>query len=231
MEQLPTYTPIVFCLTTLLTLALFFNVLHKSELSRSNVRRISIVLIAWLLIQMVIAISGFYATNTTSLPPRFFLALSPPLILMICLFLFENGKAFMDKLPLYEVTWVNVVRIPVEFVLYWLFLQGTVPELMTFAGRNFDIIAGLTAPFVAYFGFRRKNMGRKILLLWNILMLALLLWIVVNAMLSAPIAFQQFAFDQPNIAVFYFPYNFLVAFIVPAVIFGHLVSIRQLSRS
>ena len=39
--------------------------------------------------------------------------------------------------------------------------------------------------------------------------LALLVNIVGNAILSAPFQFPQFAFDQPNHAVLYFPFIWL----------------------
>ena len=68
------------------------------------------------------------------------------------------------------------------------------------------------------------------LLWWNIISLGLLVNIIIYAVLSAPFSFQKMAFDQPNIAVLYFPFNLLPAFIVPVVLFGHLVSIRQLLR-
>jgi uncharacterized membrane protein YhaH (DUF805 family) len=99
---------------------------------------------------------------------------------------------------------------------------------MTFEGRNFDIIAGITSPFIAHFGFTKGRLNRQIILLWNIICLGLLLNIVVNALLSAPSSLQKFAFDQPNIAIVHFPFSWLPTFIVPVVLFGHLVSIRQL---
>ena len=133
----------------------------------------------------------------------------------------------MDGLPLLHLTYVNVVRIPVEIVLYWLYLNKAVPELMTFAGSNFDILAGISAPLVAYVGLRKQKLSKKVVLWWNIAALALLLNIVIHAVLSAPFVFQQLAFDQPNIGVLYFPFVWLPAFIVPVVLFGHLVSIRQ----
>jgi hypothetical protein len=37
-----------------------------------------------------------------------------------------------------------------------------------------------------------------------------------------------FAFDQPNIAVLYFPFNWLPSCIVPLVLLSHLAAIRQL---
>ena len=45
------------------------------------------------------------------------------------------------------------MRVGVEVVLFWLFIKRVVPESMTFEGRNFDIISGITAPFVAYFAY------------------------------------------------------------------------------
>ena len=106
-----------------------------------------------------------------------------------------------------------------------------VPELMTFEGRNFDILAGITAPFMAYFVFEKKKLGRQTLLIWNFICLGLLANIVINALLSAPFPFQQFAFEQPNIAILNFPFSWLPTFVVPMVLFGHLVSIRQLIKN
>ena len=60
--------------------------------------------------------------------------------------------------------------------------------------------------------------------------LGLLLNIVFIAIFSAPFSFQKFAFEQPNIAVLFFPFSWLPAFIVPVVLFCHLASIRQLIK-
>jgi glycerol-3-phosphate acyltransferase PlsY len=58
----------------------------------------------------------------------------------------------------------------------------------------------------------------------------LLLNIVVNAVLSLPYPFQQFAFDQPNVAVLYFPFTWLPCFIVVIVLYSHLAAIRKLLK-
>ena len=147
------------------------------------------------------------------------------------LFTTKKGESFIDSLPLINLTYLNIVRVPVELVLYWLFLNKAIPEGMTFSGRNFDILVGVTAPFIAYFGLRQQKIERKIILIWNFIALGLLLNIVINAVLSAPFKFQKFAFDQPNIAVLNFPFSWLPAYIVPTVLFGHLASIRQLLKT
>lgn len=55
------------------------------------------------------------------------------------------------------LSYVHIIRIPVELVLYRLFLNGIVSELMTFKGRNFDILAGITAPLIGFFGIGQSK--------------------------------------------------------------------------
>ena len=102
---------------------------------------------------------------------------------------------------------------------------------MTFEGRNFDILAGITAPLIAWLAFRGGKINRPLLIVWNIFALILLINIVVNAVLSFPSPFQQFAFEQPNLAVLYFPFQWLPSVIVPIVLFSHLASLWQLFKT
>mgnify|MGYP003376458549 CR=1 FL=1 len=128
------------------------------------------------------------------------------------------------------LTLLHIVRVPVEIVLFRLFIYIMIPELMTFEGRNFDIISGISAPLIYYFGFVQKQLSNKIIIIWNVLCLMLLFNIVINAVFSAPFPFQKFAFDQPNIAILYFPFNWLPSCVVPIVLFSHIVAIRQILK-
>jgi hypothetical protein len=220
MEQLPVYVGIFFGLTTLLTVYLFYKASRNSKIVLS-------VSIAWLLLQGVVASTGFY-TITDTIPPRFMLLVLPPLAFICLLLLTKKGKRFIDSLDIKALTLIHIVRIPVEFVLLLLFLQKAIPQIMTFDGKNFDIFSGITALFIYYFGFVRKTLNKNFIIAWNFICLALLVNIVSIAILSAPFTFQKIAFDQPNVAVFYFPFVWLPAFIVPVVLLSHLVSIRQL---
>ena len=188
------------------------------------------ILIAWLGIQGSAGLFSFYL-DMDAMPPRIVFLVLPALLFIAILFLSSTGKQFIDSLNLKTLTLLHMVRIPVEFCLLWLFMAGTIPELMTFEGRNFDILAGLTAPLVYYLYYVRKSMSKQALIIWNIVSLLLLLNIVVNALLSTPLPFQQFAFDQPNVGILYFPFVWLPSFIVPIVIFSHFVAIRRLRKS
>jgi hypothetical protein len=222
MENVPSYINITFEITTFITVYIFYKATQKSQVTLT-------VLFIWMVLQAMLGIAGFYAVTTTT-PPRFPLLALPAIIFILALFLMPSGRKFLDTLDTKSLTILHIVRIPVEVVLYWLFLHNAVPELMTFTGRNFDILAGLSAPIIYYFGYVKKQMSRKALLFWNIISLGLLFNIVIHAILSVPSPFQSLAFDQPNIAVINFPFNWLPSVIVPLVLLSHFATIRQLLK-
>jgi len=218
--NLPMVLNVLFIATTLLAVFLFYKATNRSGMTL-------IILFAWLIVQAAIALTGFYEVMT-GFPPRFALLAGPAVLVIIIVFISAKGRAWLDGLDTKTLTLLHIVRIPVELTLYWLFLQKTVPQIMTFAGRNYDIIAGLTAPLVYYFGYIKNSFGKTALLVWNILCLGLLFNIVITAVLSAPTAFQQFGFEQPNTAILYFPFVWLPCCVVPLVLLAHLVCIRKL---
>ncbi len=205
--------------TTLLTLWLFYKA--------SNHKKPLYAIILWMLIVGVLGITGFYQ-KSDAFPPRFTLLIAPAILSILIIFTNKKSRIFIDSLSLKHLTILHIVRIPVEIILYAVFLSGLIPELMTFEGYNYDVISGITAPIIYYLAFVKKTIGRKSLLIWNIACFGLLINIMVIAVLSAKTPFQQLAFDQPNIAVTYFPFVWLPAIIVPIVLFSHLASIRQL---
>ncbi|MBC7381366.1 MAG: hypothetical protein H7296_00035 [Bacteroidia bacterium] len=220
MQNVPVYVSALFILTTFIAVAIFYKASHKSA-------SVLLTITTWLLLQSIISLTGFY-TITKSLPPRFIFLLMPPLLAIIVLFATKNGQKFIDSLNPQFLTLLHVVRVPVELLLFSLFFYKTIPQLMTFDGRNFDVLSGLTAPAIYYLGYYKKHIGKKIILIWNMVCIALLFNIVLNAIFAAPFPFQLQAFDQPNIAILYFPFIWLPGCIVPLVLFSHFAVIRQL---
>ena len=220
LPNLPVYINIVFILTVIL--AVYF--LWKASYSMIAV----IVVIGWLAIQGILSYKGFYL-NSAGTPPRIALAILPPLVLIILVLITKKGKKFTRRLDLRTLHLLHIVRIPVELCLYWLSLRKAVPELMTFAGNNFDIITGITAIVLYLTCFKRRAVRSVNLLFgWNILGLVMLGSAAVNGFLSAPTVYQKLAFDQPNIAVLYFPFIWLPSFIAMIVLFSHLVMMKRL---
>jgi hypothetical protein len=219
MDQLVSLPLIVFFgLTTLVTLIVF------GKATRSTA--VWIGSIGWLVLQSAVSLSGFY-TTTSTLPPRFVLAVGPPLILVLALLFVPAGKRLVDTMDLKWTVLLHSVRILVEISLYWLFLFKQVPALMTFEGGNLDMLAGLTAPIV-WWAYSKQIVGKKVLLGWNVICLVSLLNALIRAMLSAPFRFQLIAFTQPTVAILHFPFVLLPSFIVPVVLFCHLAIFKKL---
>lgn len=140
MKNVPATLGLAFALTTGLTVWLFYRAARPS-------RPTLYLLLAWLLLQSALGLSGFYAAPT-AMPPRLTLALGPPLLVVGGLLRSGRGRAYLDGLRLETLILLHTVRLPVELVLLGLFLHRAVPQLLTFEGRNWDIFAGLSAPLV-----------------------------------------------------------------------------------
>jgi hypothetical protein len=230
-QQIPTFVTALFALTTLATFVLLMQAIQKSTLllSTKTLGFIALALLAWLGVQLVLAKNLVYANSVNVLPPKMLLfGLLPTVIALIALFNTAKGKRFIDSLPLKNLTALSIVRIPVEIGLYYLAVHKAIPFLMTLEGNNLDIVSGITAPLIAYFGFVKNTLNKKIIIAWNVLCLTLVVNVVCIGIFSLPTPLQQLAFDQPNIAILYFPFVWLPTFIVPVVLFCHLVSLRRL---
>lgn len=225
-ENLPLYIVVIFIITTLLTVGIFQNAVKRGSYSSRTANFLNFIIPFWLIFQATIATTPFYR-QPDILPPRLItFAIFPAILTIIGLFIFS--KDIIEKLPLKFLTIIHTIRIPVELVLFWLFQNGQVPQLMTFEGRNFDILVGITAPIIWWFAFRKGKENKTLLIIWNIFGLILLSNIVAHAALSLPSPIQQIAFDQPNRAVLYFPFIWLPSAVVPIVLFCHLASLYKL---
>ena len=222
LTNLPDSIIVIFLLTVILAFLLFINAVRNKATA-------AVVLIIWLAATGILSFKKVFQ-DTSTIPPRLMIVIAPAILFIILLLITKRGRRFTDSIDLKKLTLVHVVRVPVEITLFMLSTHKLIPELMTFAGRNFDILSGISAPIVYFVCFKDSRLNRKLLLIWNFVCLGLLLNIVINALLSAPFPFQQFAFDQPNVVILYFPFTWLPCFIVMIVLYSHLAAIRQLIR-
>ncbi|MCT4580347.1 MAG: hypothetical protein N4A35_02935 [Flavobacteriales bacterium] len=221
-EGLPYTINALFLCTAIITIVFF-------HLANKNAKKAVLLLIIGSLLQLLIAFTGFYH-DTDDFPPHFTFVLVPSTLAIVYGLLPKQKEAIIQGRNLKISTLSHVVRVPVEICLFYLFQYQMIPELMTFEGRNFDIIAGLTAPLMSWL-YAKQKIANKILLIWNWIGLGLVLFILINGILSAELPFQQFAFDQPNKALEYPPYVLLPALIVPVVVYTHITDIIKLHRA
>ncbi len=213
-------TALIFISITITSLLLFYAAVNKN-------RSILAASTIWLLLTGLVAHFDYFK-DTTVTPPRFLII--PAVALTGSIVILKKVKGLVpDKKYLFAI---HMLRLPVELVLYQLYLAKLIPAVMTFEGWNFDILTGITALLILVYYFTRKKYPVNLFLIfWNIAGLLLLLIIVIIAILSAPFPFQQLAFDQPNIAVLQFPFIWLPAYVVPVVAVSHILLLRCLIQN
>jgi hypothetical protein len=186
-----------------------------------------VVLAGWLALTLALAAAGFFA-DFRALPPRFLVVLAPALAALVWLGRARSVGRLLATVPPAWLVWPQTFRILVEIVLWRLIVAGAAPEIMTFTGRNFDVLVGLTAPVVAYGCFVARWWGPRVAIWWNVAGLLILVNTVVHAQLAAPTRFQVYVTEPPNTFLASVPYIWLAAFLVPLAWGLHVLSIRRL---
>ncbi|WP_039866936.1 hypothetical protein [Pedobacter sp. BAL39] len=185
-----------------------------------------LVYLVWIAVIGTLSYIGFFQ-NTSSLPPRMLLVILPAVIFVT--YAYKNTVTGALSYPF--LLGIHILRIPVELSLYSLFLNGQVPEAMTFQGWNFDILMGVSAVLMLIVFFVKNTVILSSLFLWwnriGILFLAI---IVLTAILAAPSPLQVFGLEQPNVAILKFPYTLLPALVVPLVLLSHLLCLKAAKR-
>ena len=185
-------------------------------------------LAGWLAFSAVLAASGWVA-GFAARPPHFFVYMLPTLAATLALAFSRVGASVADRLGFGALIGFHAFRAPVEWVLFALHRDGVVPVQMSFEGWNFDVLTGLSAPLVGWLAAQGR-IGRRGLLAWNCAGLALLANIVGIAVLSTPTPLRMFWNEPANTFIAGWPWLWLPGFLVPAALFGHLVSLRKLAR-
>lgn len=214
MEPLSAYIYLIFGLAIFFTFAIFYKASQNSKI-------FLFISLLWIGVLSFLSLSGRY-TFTRSLLPIFPLVTIPPVLLVILLFVTQRGKEFIKRLDRKTLMILHFVRILVESVLFWLAVYQLIPESLTFEGRNFDILIGLSAPAIYYFGFVKTKLSKSAILVWNVIGLASLINVIGNTVYTVLIL------KQANFALGYFPFVLLPAFIVPLIMLAHLASIKQI---
>jgi hypothetical protein len=136
------------------------------------------------------------------------------------------GRRLARFVPLWVLVAVQSFRLPLELAMHAMFERGIMPGIMSYSGRNFDIVTGASAVVVALLTAAGLG-GRRLVMVWNVAGLLLLANVVTVAILATP-AIRYFGDQQLNVWVTYPPFVWLPAVLVLAALAGHLVIFRAL---
>ena len=151
-------------------------------------------------------------------------------LLTVAIAMSPLGARLAAGIGLGAIVAFQAFRIPVELLLHRLHVEGVVPVQMTYEGRNFDIVTGVTGLLLGAWLLRSKSVPRGLVFAWNVLGLVLLANIVIIAMLSTPVSFRRFVESPPHTLPSTFPYIWLPSFLVQVALASHLLVFRQLRR-
>lgn len=188
-----------------------------------RIRAMAIALVAWAAFLVVWSLSGM-ASRFEMFPINMAPVLIVPFIAIIVFVFSKRTLSVLSALPAKAIVQLQVFRVFVELLLWALFVENLLPVQMTFEGRNWDILSGLTAPLAALF-LSKSKWG---LAIWNVVCLGLLINIVTVAILSMPTDLRVFNNEPANTIVAEFPFILLPGMLVPLAYGLSLLSLRQL---
>lgn len=211
-------------------LALFFAVVAAATAGAlgTKSRALALGLPVWLALTGAIGWSGLAANFGRVPPPLPVLVLLSAGLATACA-LGPVGKRLVAGAGIAWLVGFQAFRVAVEIFLDLGYRAGMVPVQMTFEGRNWDALSGLSAALLAGLLARKKVPDRAVLA-WNVLALLLLANIAAIAILSMPTALRRFQNEPANTFVAHFPYIWLPTFLVQAAWFGHLLVFRWLAQ-
>ena len=231
LDKVPLRIEILFLATVLGTLALLVLAMQaaaqrtgRDDVGLWTVRAVAGAAI-WLAATGLVANTG--ALLDFSLPPKIFFLLLVSVALTCSVAFSRVGSVLIAGIGPVGLVAFQFFRLPVEIFLHGMYEAGQVPVQMTYAGLNFDIFSGLTAPAMAWLIWRGK-MRRIGLWGWNIFGLVLLANIVTIAILSMPTEFRIFMNEPTNTFVAHIPYVWLPTVLVQTALLGHLLLFRWL---
>jgi hypothetical protein len=172
--------------------------------------------------------SSGWLLDVEALPPRLIVVVGATTFVTCVLALSPIGARLATGLPVAWLIGYQGFRVPVELLLWKLSHESVMPQPMTFEGRNFDILTGISAIILGVVAARRP-LPRSALLLWNVLGFALLAHVVFLAIAATPY-FPNYPGAVRNTLVFTAPWIWLPCILVQAALFGHVLVFRRLLR-
>lgn len=224
MPPIPIDIAIGFTLLPLIVLATFSVLLVTHSRSLWG---IAAVMGVWAVFTGVMAYAGVLA-NFASFPPWIPILAFTQLAFVFWLGWFSSWSELLARIPQYILVGLQCFRVPVELLLATLATRKLLAIEMTYYGRNFDILEGITAIVLAIWLKRRgEEPLRLVVLAWNLMGLSLVTVVLVHGLFSVPYPSQLLHLSVSTFVIAYFPVVWLLTLLVPMAYLLHLASIKR----
>ncbi len=184
--------------------------------------KILIAALVWLLLALLIGASGLLA----SIPPPFPQAVLFSLVVALFL-LFWRSLLFREWMLSVDIRVLILIHVSRFVGIYFLVLysRGDLPYTFAVPGGWGDIVVAATAIPVSLFLQNEGAISRRILFLWNLFGLADILLVIATA--------SRLAMANPEsmTALTRLPLSLLPTFLVPIILFTHIIIFIRLLSS
>ena len=199
-------------------------IIRNANAPRKSIVGYLVICTIWIAYLIILSASGLL--ENFGLPPRVPIFIVLPAVVGIIYFSGRRSfKDILQKTPLHIPVFMQSFRIVVELLIYGAFLEGIFPERATFEGLNFDILVGSSSLIIGVL-VQRGILSVKGLLIWNVVSL-MILSVTVYAFISTYYFTDYLGTIRGNKSFVEFPYLLLASVLLPAAIFLHVFSIRQ----
>ncbi len=187
-----------------------------------NSKKVLIIASAWLLAALTAGASGLFTTLVPPFPQAVLLGL-----VIVLLFAFAFSAGFRDWCLSVDVRALALFHLTRFVGVYFLILysQGRLPFDFAVPGGWGDIVTAAGVVILVLFVRPAGKAGWSLYLLWNLFCFLVILFVVATA--------AGLAFSEPGSMgeLLRLPLNLLLTFVVPIIIFTHIVIFTRLFRS
>ena len=159
-------------------------------------------------------------------PPPFMLMMAALFALTLATALRGPGSRIATSASFALLIGTQAFRLPLELVMHQAAREGVMPVQMTYTGWNFDILTGALAIPIALLAAAGRA-PRWLIVIWNFGGVLLLINVVTIAIVSTP-PIAAFGTEHLNTWIADSPYVWLPGVLVPAALFGHVLTLRKL---
>lgn len=224
MPSIPIDIAIGFTLLPLVVLATFGVLLVRHS---TSLWWLVAIMGGWTVVTGLMA-SSRMLSEFTSFPPWIPILVLVQLAFVFWLGWFARSSELLAGIPQYILVGLQSFRIPVELLLATLGTRKLLAIEMTYYGRNFDVLEGVTAVILAVWLKRSGEQPlRHVVLLWNLMGLSLVTVVLIHGLFSVPYPSQLLHLSVPTFIIAYFPAIWLLTVLVPVAYLLHLVSIKR----
>jgi hypothetical protein len=211
-----------------LAFAIFWAFRHRANDATSG-RRLGLLALGgvalWMAVTYALAASGLLEFGP--LPPPIAFVLVPMFIGIVLFARSRLGQRLAADVPLAALVAFQAFRWPLELIMHRAYSEGIMPVQMSYSGRNFDILTGISALVVAML-IALKRMPPWGVKIWNWAGTLLLANIVIIALVSTPTPIRVFQNEPANVWITDAPFIWLPALFVAYALLGHLLIFRKL---